>query len=191
MSHRRALTITELVVVFAIIGVLLALLLPALSSARERAREASCKNNLRQVYLALTQLTQTAKKLPRRTSPMTYGGWMIEILPFVEQGNLETTIPRGELIDGEKEFERAPAIFICPTRLAKDDEYDGMWPAHYVLAPNSQRNYFNLYDAPIAFREPWATSPELPSFEIKKSEGPHQGRFHYIQNQLQGVQLTE
>ena len=60
-NNRKAMTLVELLVVIAIIGVLVSLLLPAIQSARATARAASCKNNMRQIGLAVTQFCDTHK----------------------------------------------------------------------------------------------------------------------------------
>jgi prepilin-type N-terminal cleavage/methylation domain-containing protein/prepilin-type processing-associated H-X9-DG protein len=90
-SRRNGFTLVELLVVIAIIGVLVALLLPAVQSAREAARRNSCANNLKQMGLGLHNYEDTWKRLP---SALMGGiptcnddgfGWAAAILPFVEQ----------------------------------------------------------------------------------------------------------
>jgi len=89
---RRAFTLVELLVVIAIIGVLVALLLPAVQAAREAARRSSCSNNHKQMGLALHNHHDAKLILPpggtyygNCCSPATYTNWAIEILPYMEQ----------------------------------------------------------------------------------------------------------
>ena len=83
---RDGFTLVELLVVIAIIGILIALLLPAVQAAREAARAAQCKNNMRQIGLALQNYHDTHKVFPYGFRTRFGAGWSGYILPFVEQG---------------------------------------------------------------------------------------------------------
>jgi prepilin-type N-terminal cleavage/methylation domain-containing protein len=84
---RRAFTLVELLVVIAIIGVLVALLLPAVQAAREAARRMQCQNNLKQLALAAQNFHAAYDHFPStRTGPTVY--WGAQLLPYVEQNPL-------------------------------------------------------------------------------------------------------
>lgn len=95
--HRPAFTLVELLVVIAIIGILIALLLPAVQAAREAARRSQCNNNLKQIGLAVQNYIDANKTFPQcylgrgtaGTSQICYGrSWMFAILPYTEESQL-------------------------------------------------------------------------------------------------------
>jgi prepilin-type N-terminal cleavage/methylation domain-containing protein/prepilin-type processing-associated H-X9-DG protein len=133
MFKRRAFTLVELLVVIAIIGVLVALLLPAVQAAREAARRSSCSNNLKQIGIAVHNHHDTNRALPSAgwewthlptfrngtptIAPEQEAGWAFQILPYLEQGNIYA--------GGAGTSDRDKAVFVtgqtiptyfCPSR---------------------------------------------------------------------------
>ena len=91
----RGFTLVELLVVIAIIGILVALLLPAIQAAREAARRTQCNNNLKNISLGLQNYHDTYKVFPmgamhagNRNAPALGPSWQYGILPFMEQRNI-------------------------------------------------------------------------------------------------------
>lgn len=106
---RRGFTLIELLVVIAIIAVLIALLLPAVQQAREAARRSQCKNNLKQIGLALHNyhdafnvfcpgsIYQTGSGIPGTTPQYNNWGWSSFISPYLELSNSYHAMRVGEL----------------------------------------------------------------------------------------------
>ena len=86
--NSRAFTLVELLVVIAIIGILVALLLPAIQSAREAARRSQCINNLKQLGIAAANYHDVHKTLPMGNFSCCWGTWQMAILPFIEEQQL-------------------------------------------------------------------------------------------------------
>ncbi len=93
MKRQRGFTLIELLVVIAIIAVLIALLLPAVQQAREAARRSQCKNNMKQLGLALHNYHDVANKFPIGTRfSMSAPNWRVGLLPYLDQAPLFNTL---------------------------------------------------------------------------------------------------
>jgi prepilin-type N-terminal cleavage/methylation domain-containing protein/prepilin-type processing-associated H-X9-DG protein len=110
VTRRPGFTLVELLVVIAIIGILVALLLPAVQAAREAARRMQCTNNLKQLALACHNYVDTFKKFPPNhifsvapsgSQNVEGWGWHVLILPFIEQQPLhdQLDVNRYSLVD--------------------------------------------------------------------------------------------
>jgi prepilin-type N-terminal cleavage/methylation domain-containing protein len=140
-TFRRAFTLVELLVVIAIIGVLVALLLPAVQAAREAARRTSCSSNLRQVGLALQNYHDTNQAFPIGVSNDIPGAgngadgnwtWPARILPYVEQTAIYATInvgignaplPTANNVIANAIMTPIPT-FMCPSDLGNPKQYN-------------------------------------------------------------------
>ncbi|MHB8900144.1 MAG: DUF1559 domain-containing protein [Thermoguttaceae bacterium] len=140
LGPRRAFTLVELLVVIAIIGILIALLLPAVQAAREAARRSQCTNNLKQLGLACHNYHDTYKALPYRSggtccwisgqpSGMNNAGRLsafVPLMPYYEQGAMYDRIMAGDLTAaiqpggpyawaGWAVWNTAPGMLTCPS----------------------------------------------------------------------------
>ena len=145
--NRRGFTLIELLVVIAIIAILIALLLPAVQQAREAARRASCKNNMKQIALALHNYHENFGSFPpgivarlqgRSSNRRLFGyGWTFhsKILPQVEQQALYDRVKATMGTDDgiyRSPFQRLAStdtvipVFQCPSQPGGDRQFGGM-----------------------------------------------------------------
>jgi prepilin-type N-terminal cleavage/methylation domain-containing protein/prepilin-type processing-associated H-X9-DG protein len=139
---RNGFTLIELLVVIAIIGVLLALLVPAVQKVREAANRIKCQNNLRQMGLALHNYSDAQSTFPPAGAyavGITGDAWSAQarILPYLEQANLQNLINWGLSYSAQPAVtgQRVP-VYVCPSEANDRPRPDGAlthYPISYAL----------------------------------------------------------
>jgi prepilin-type N-terminal cleavage/methylation domain-containing protein/prepilin-type processing-associated H-X9-DG protein len=129
MKIRKAFTLIELLVVIAVIGILIALLLPAVQAAREAARRAQCRNQIKQIGLAMQNYHDLVRAFPAAyysaldANGNEQGpgwGWCAALLPELEQTHLGSQIDLNlDIGDPQNAAPRAVAfsVFLCPSEI--------------------------------------------------------------------------
>jgi prepilin-type N-terminal cleavage/methylation domain-containing protein/prepilin-type processing-associated H-X9-DG protein len=155
---RSGFTLIELLVVIAIIGVLLALLLPALQKAREAANRARCQSHLKQIALAAHAYHGAFDCLPPGATSDTFQcSLLVFLLPFLEQQN------RYRLFDQSQNAHEAPVnaparagdvpLYLCPSDPSSGYYQDQFPPLDQAGAITGRANYFGNLGAHAWYRE--------------------------------------
>ncbi|MCR9118981.1 MAG: DUF1559 domain-containing protein, partial [bacterium] len=148
MTHNRSsqsgFTLVELLVVIAIIGVLIALLLPAVQAAREAARRVSCSNNLKQLGLALHNHHDVNHAFPTNERTPKDISALVKLLPFFEQGalydkiNLAAGGVASQSIDGIVLDNRVMPSLQCPSESRGATLSNGKAQSNYATCIGAQ-----------------------------------------------------
>ena len=177
-ANRRGFTLVELLVVIAIIGVLVALLLPAVQAAREAARRSQCTNNLKQLGLGCQMYESAMKTLPINryydsgyTTDTTWAetagpaskawSWIASILPYIEQQAVyqQANISKLPFKDSNAISAVIPAL-MCPSDRLKEVNPVTKYGARYMKGINLPVGLTN-YDGVLGSNFCWGENPNV------------------------------
>jgi prepilin-type N-terminal cleavage/methylation domain-containing protein len=178
--RRPAFTLVELLVVIAIIGVLVALLLPAVQAAREAARRTKCSNNMRQITLASLQFEDAQKRLPPggvwNPSGKAKGSIFVYLLPYLEQPGLYSTIDfsKDSIEDSTLSGTSPIASSVIPGLLCPSDPHPKLYytllASHNYAASRGPTAVFN--NPSCSCPNPWQSLAQAPLDDPKNFAGP-------------------
>ena len=189
-------TLVELLVVITIIGILIALLLPAVQAAREAARRSQCANNLKQIGLAMHMHHEAKGYFPcghfwnkagsgwsgDGTSGGTEATWITHLLPYIEQENLaaeaDWSLPFGCAADpaewNRKVTSCSIPLFLCPSstpvgRIYGDAYARGNYAANNGLGPMQEGTYLDVPSKRHPGQESFYSNSDLGVFYVNSN----------------------
>jgi prepilin-type N-terminal cleavage/methylation domain-containing protein len=196
-DRRRGASLIELLVVIFIIGIMLSLLLPALSGARGKANEVKCVNNMRQVSMALSRAISSMRKFPLRNR------WTIEALRYMEEEPLYDALKNNT--NPNADFGRPP-LYFCPFQEDFPSRVPTVGFCHFVLVVDRPEDAWLdrrphkkvmwdvmdrrlLAEDPQRPQQPWYIGPEISYIGrmtmLANEPGPHpDGRYMTDRGQL-------
>jgi prepilin-type N-terminal cleavage/methylation domain-containing protein len=186
-SGPNGVTLLELLVVMAIIGIMLGLLLPAIHLVHQNSLRTACDSNVHQLVIAMQTYGDLHRTFVPAPDPECPVGWTIAILPFMEEGTLadlfKVAQPRtspANMAAGS----RRPTLFVCPVTPDVESTMPGIGITHYVLIvdPKNRQEWkrggWQIRDAPEGSRNPWVKSPEIP-WDQRGYPAPHPTAFGF------------
>lgn len=168
MLH-RGMTLVELLVVMAIIGMMVGLLLPAVQAAREAARRVACFNNLRQIGIAVHNYHSALRTMPpgclqwrpwQGNPNLKNFAWSAMLLPYMEQSSVHNLVNFDYPFDhslNEKAGKQSISVYICPSVPWKETargraDYGGLFGQRITVRNNTDNGVF-IYNRSIRFDE--------------------------------------
>ncbi|MBD3674060.1 MAG: DUF1559 domain-containing protein [Planctomycetaceae bacterium] len=169
-KKKQGFTLIELLVVIAIIAVLVALLLPAVQQAREAARRSSCKNNLKQLGLAMHNYHDVHNCLPMGMVHRI--NWRVSILPFIEQGAAYNQLSFDETFRGDQVTTNTKVLggLVFDTMICPSNTVDPL--KNNAYGANGQRMQYATYLA-IAGAVDTSMSNNAPAGKCNSYYGWH------------------
>ena len=158
IRYRRAFTLVELLVAIAIIGILLALLLPAVHAAREAARRMQCANHLKQIGLGIHNFHDAKRCFP--PSSLDGGGlatWWVFIMPYVEETASYDAwdLQKTYFVQPDRAIQAQVPLYLCPTRRSPPQlSLSGDDRGAVAHRPGSLSDYANCWGNQHSFLAP-------------------------------------
>ncbi|HVC92519.1 MAG TPA: DUF1559 domain-containing protein [Pirellulales bacterium] len=168
LAFRHAFTLIELLVVISIIGMLMALLLPAVMQARSTARRNTCANNLRNVGLAILGETDSRRRFPATgnfgADGTNYHGWVLQILPRLERGEIFRKWQFNEPVDSATNAALSKVqidVLICPDDDSAEPDNGNL---SYVV--NNGIGFTTPVDVPSTWRSARSPTPGVQPIDL-------------------------
>lgn len=203
---RPSFTLVELLVVIAIIGVLVALLLPAVQAAREAARRTACLNNMKQNVIGILNHVDTLKYFPSSATSGDELGWgasyIFQVLPYVEQQNVYDLFDRTIFIadaPNSPGWARELPVVRCPSQTQDDEIYtvsfstpytgpeDTAWRSHYLAVMGAKDGC----PQPAGSRYPMVEDPDLCDSSVSVNGGSARNGVMYPESRIRFKDITD
>ena len=187
LANARGVSLLELLIVFAIIGIMMGMLLPALHQVHIHSLRTACDSNVHQLSIALSTYADVHRSLPPPPDAECPVGWALAVLPYMEEVSLAELVAVGQPRTSPANLAIAakrPALFVCPATPEAVSTVPAIQLTNYIFSVDPQYRMrwrqasWLIQDAPEGARNPWTASPEIP-WEMRHYPRPHPTAFGF------------